>query len=57
MKTYMVVVESLVTVWAQFFDNYAEALMYARSAECGIGALWQMYQWDKQEECYKLFQT
>ena len=57
MRKFMVIVETVGNAWTQFFDNYAEALLYARSAECGIGALWQMYQWDKQDECYKLFQT
>lgn len=55
MKIYMVIVESVGNAWVQFYDNYDEALLYALSAECGIGALWQMYKWNMQDECYKLF--
>lgn len=55
MRKFMVIVEGIGIAWTQFYDDYNPALSYARSAECN-GWLWQIYQWDKEDCCYKLFQ-
>lgn len=55
MKKFMVIVEGIGMAWTQFFDEYQPALTYARSAEVN-GWLIQIYQWDKQDDCYKFLQ-
>ena len=49
MTRYMVVCSGKEVSWAQFFDSYKEAQAYAYNAECGVGLLVELYEYESGE--------
>lgn len=56
MLKFMVIVEYVHEASAFFFDEYNKALQFAQDAECGLGAVWQLYTWDNSFHCYMYLQ-
>lgn len=50
MKKFMVVCKSEGKQWASFFDHQGEAEEYRMNAECGIGALAEVYEYKDESE-------
>lgn len=57
MLKFMLVIEYAGEATAHFFNSYDEALSCAMDCECGIGADWQLYEWNSETGCYEYLQS
>ena len=53
MRKFMVVVQLSNDCYAAFFDKKEDADNYKMNAECGLGALAQVYEWLPHSAMYK----
>ena len=57
MKRFMLLVEYCGECTAHFGETYEEIVSFAFDCECGIGASWQLYEWNKENCCYEFLQS
>lgn len=57
MLKFMLVLEYAGEATAHFFNSYDDALSCAMDCECGIGADWQLYEWNSDICCYEYLQS